>query len=101
MGHCVDLNGVVCCCFKIQSDRQDPFYLDERIEHFLENLQGRLQDVTPDVVTAIAKSMILFQLQTSRSTTSEFACWDAEIALRKYDFDRRIEESRYVAARLV
>ena len=88
------MNGVICFGFKIQSDRRDPFYLDERIESFLGNVAKLFEDVSVESLSDIIKSRVLFHLQTSHSPLRAFGFWETEINARKYDFSRRTEEIR-------
>ena len=90
-------NGIVALRVIVQSSRADPHVLDDRIERFLQQLEGIIGDMSEAALQQNIDAVLMHLLEKDKTGASEARRWANEIELHVYRFSRAVELAAAVA----
>lgn len=87
----VVVGGSISIEFVIQSNKQDPFYLDKRIEEFIDQFCEQMKSMSNEGFRDAQTALISSYIEPMDSNYAEARAWGGNISSNLYNFYENIE----------
>ena len=90
------MNNIEGFFFLIQSNVQDPVYLQKRIEAFLKKGESALQEITQKEFDEYREALIARRMEQPKNLQEQTQRYWHNISSRNYDFEHRLKETEHL-----